>query len=115
MGFLTTITIRNDSLQAIKDNSDKFVDKLVRFCSSGGVQEEDHFSLGGHVNPVVLQIPRHADDHTVYVHMGNTVVEMNPYSKKTKQMAERSPEFFNKTLKFLEMEVRLLKEMEIDK
>ena len=40
-----------------------------------------------------------------------TVVEMNPYSEKTKEMVQRSPEFFNKALKFLEGQVTELKRL----
>ena len=109
MGYLTTITIRNDALQTIQDNADVFMEKLLWFCNGGGYYTEEYFGVGNAVNPVVLQRPRHADDHTIYVHMGNTVVEMNPYSEKTKEMVEQSPSFFDAVLKFMESEVRELK------
>jgi hypothetical protein len=43
--------------------------------------------------------------------MGNTVVEINPYSQETKNMLERNPEFFEKVVKFLDREVKELKTM----
>jgi hypothetical protein len=112
MGYLTTITFRNDSVHTFKDHKDELVDKIVEHCLSGGVGHKEYFSLGGHINPVVLQRPRHADDHTTYVHMGNTVVEMNPYSIETQEMCVRSPEFFNQVLKYMERQVKELKQLQ---
>jgi len=110
MGYLTTITIRNDALQTIQDNADVFMEKLLCFCGSwGSLGREEYFGVGNHGNPVVLQTPRHADSCTIYVHMGNTVVEMNPYSEHTEEMLARSPDFFDRVLKFMESEVRELK------
>lgn len=40
---------------------------------------------------VIPQKPRHADDHTIYVHAGNTVVEMSQYSDTTKEIMKNSP------------------------
>jgi len=111
MGYLTTITFRNDSVHTFKDHKDELVDKIVEHCSSGGVRYKEYFSLGNYANPVVLQRPRHADDHTTYVHMGNTVVEMNPYSVDTKEMCDTSPDFFDRVVRFLEEEVKGLKKL----
>jgi len=111
MGYLTTITIRNDAVHTFKDHKDEFIDKLVAHCSSGGFRYKEYFGVGGYCNPVVLQRPRHADDLTTYVHMGNTVVEMNGYSKDTKEMCERHPDFFDRVLRFMEEEVKQLKRL----
>jgi len=108
MGYLTTITIRNDALQVIEDNKDQFVEGVLEACRNT-VRYKEYFSVGGNANPVVLQTPRHADSCTIYVHMGNTVVEMNPYSEHTEEMLARSPDFFDRVLKFMESEVRELK------
>jgi len=111
MGYLTTITIRNDALSTIEDNKDDFMEKLVRHCGSGGRTAHEYFSVGNHANPVVLQTPRHADDHTIYVHMGNTVVNMNAYSKDTKEMMEHSSTFFDSVLEYMEDQVEELKKL----
>ena len=111
MGYLTTITFRNDAAHTFKDHKDELVDKIVEHCSSGRFRHKEHFGLGGYCNPVVLQRPRHADDHTTYVHMGNTVVEMNAYSKDTKEMCEHHSDFFDRVLRFMEEEVKELKKL----
>jgi hypothetical protein len=113
MGYLTTITIRNDALHTIEKNKDDFMEKLLRFCRSGG--KEEYFSVGNHGNPVVLQCPRHADHHTVYMHTGNTVVEMHPYSERTIKMAEQNPAFFDDALKYLERQVKALKRLKVNR
>ena len=65
---------------------------------------------------VIMQQSRHNDDHSIYVHMGNTVTEMNPYSPETKESMRRNPEFFKERLEYLRREVRelgrLYKEMQ---
>jgi len=112
MGYLTTITISNDALDTIEKHRDEFMENLLRFCKSGGYSEAKYFSVGNHANPVVLQTPRHADNHTVYVHIGNTVVEMNPYSKETQEMVKRHPDFFDKVLKYMKMQVEDLTQLQ---
>jgi len=34
------------------------------------------FPVGSDANPVIIQKPRHADDTTLYMHAGNTVVDV---------------------------------------
>ena len=111
MGYLTTVTIRNDALGTIKDNKDDFIEKLLYHCSSCGMGAKEYFSVGNHANPVVLQMPRHADDRTIYVHAGNTVVDMNPFGNEAIEMAKRNPKFFDEVLAFMEGEVKALKKL----
>lgn len=56
-----------------------------------------------------VQKPRHADDHTVYIHMGNAVCEMNAYSEDTLKTMMQSPAFFEKMLKEMERQCKMLK------
>ena len=109
MGYLTTITIRNDALDAIESNQDDFIKKLLRHCRIGGREYRQSFSLGSHGNPVGVQIPRHADDRTIYVHAGNTLVEMNAYSIVTRETVTGNPKFFDDLVRFMEGELRELK------
>ena len=91
MGYLTTITIYNDGCDLLKENAKEFAEKTHLACL-GRVSglSTDSFGVGNHGNLVTVQKPRHADDKTVYVHAGNTVVEMSPYSDRTKDILESS-------------------------
>lgn len=114
MGFLTTITIYNDGCDQIKKHPKEFAEKvylacLGEFTDRGPVKGS--FGLGYHANLVTVQKPRHADDHTIYVHGGNTVVEMNAWSKDCESLAKRHPDFFDSLLKQMERQVKELKTM----
>lgn len=112
MGYLTTITIRNDCLDALKKHPQEFADRVYDACTS---MEGGSFPLGHYCNPVEVQRCRHADDHTTYVHMGNTITEVNPFSKDFEQLAERCPEFADRLVRFLEDEVKRLKKYKLPK
>lgn len=78
MGYLTTITIYNDSADQLTKFPEELAKKLSDACS--GVQlnrGRDYDSLGNSANILTLQKPRHADDHTLYMHAGNTVIDVN--------------------------------------
>lgn len=108
MGYLTTFTVYNDGVDLVKTNAQDFADKIYRAAVGHEVCD---IPVGNFANLVRVQKCRHADDHAIYVHMGNGVFEMNPYSDETKRMMERSPEFFKKVVNFLEREVKELKSM----
>lgn len=77
MGYLTTITFRNDSAKNLRDHP-KEVSELI-YNAQSGVQRNrgrDYDPIGSDANPVIIQKPRHADDHTLYLHAGNTVVDV---------------------------------------
>jgi len=113
MGYLTTFTIYNDGVSELEKNQVEFCDKLKRACYGGfsNTPRTDSFGHGSHANLVTIQKPRHADDHTCYVHMGNTLCEMNPYSEHTKYVAENFPEYFDQMLNHMENVVKELKKM----
>ena len=104
MGFLTTFTVRNDFLQEIEKNPVEFTKRVVEMCHRMKGDPEKCYD-----SDIIPQFTRHADDHTTYVHMGNTVCEMNPYSKETQKLMASHPEFFQKMLKFMESEVKEMK------
>ena len=77
MGFLTTVTIYNDSADQLTKHPKDLAEKLDNACS--GVQINrgyDYEGLGNASNILTLQKPRHADDHTLYMHAGNTVIDV---------------------------------------
>lgn len=106
MGNLTTFTVYNDGIHLVKENAQDFADKIYSAAVFGQASD---IGLGNFGNVIRMQKCRHADDHTLYVHMGNSVFEMNPYSQETKKMLERNPDFFERVVKFLDREVKELK------
>ena len=77
MGYITTISIHNDAYGEIKNNKKEFVEGVLQ--AMDGVQVNrgyDYFSVGSFANPVTVQKPRHADDTTLYMHAGNTVIDV---------------------------------------
>lgn len=107
MGYLTTITIYNDGIDQIKKDPVKFAEGVYEAATS--MRGPVTFGVGNHSNLVKVHRTRHADDPTVYVHMGNTVCEMNGYSDETLRIMEGSPKFFEKMLDELTMQVKMLK------
>lgn len=106
MGYLTTITFYNDGLHLIKDHPEDFANKVYSAAIRGRTQD---FGLGSFANFAKVQRGRHADDHTTYVHMGNCVTEVNPYSDEFKDLIKHHPQFAEDLVEFLETEVENLK------
>ena len=98
MGNLTTLSINNDGIDSILDDSYELCRKIYEASARGVTTTIGH---GDNCNLIKLQRPRHADDHTLYVHMGNTVSEMHPYSKDTEDLMKNHPEFFEEMLRFI--------------
>ena len=77
MGFLTTITFYNDAADAIE----KYPERVTEIISDAQSvvqlnKGRDYDPIGSHANPVIIQKPRHADEHTLYLHAGNTVIDI---------------------------------------
>lgn len=117
MGYLTTITIYNDGADTLTNDTEKLGKKLQEACHGVYTRGDESGGFGHsyHGNLFTVQVPRHADSHTCYVHMGNTVTEMNPHSKETKRLMESHPEFFDNLLKHMENNVKELKKMKKEK
>lgn len=112
MGYLTTITIYNDGCDQILKHPEEFAEKVYNACRGDYTPndgEKGYFGIGNNANLVTVQKPRHADDHTVYVHMGNTLVEMNSYSRSTERIMNQFPDFFKKLLNHMSKEAKALK------
>lgn len=114
MGYLTTFTIYNDGCDLVKKHPEKFAEEIYNGClgvHSRDGRSSDSFGLGYHANLVTVQKPRHADDETVYVHSGNTVVEFNPSSKDFKDLAKRNPSYVKSMLNLMKERVKEAEEM----
>ena len=81
MGYLTTITIYNDGCDQIVKNKEKLADILYNACSGEYNNSRLHYGntvgLGNYANLFTVQKPRHADDVTLYLHYGNTVIDVS--------------------------------------
>lgn len=110
MGYLTTLSIYNDGIDVLPDNAQKFAEGVLDASRTAGMEHRPvTLGVGMFANLVKVQVPRHADQHTLYVHMGNTVCEMNAYNKETQRIMQENPEFFEKMLSFLEDHVQTLR------
>lgn len=101
MGNLTTIVFWNDDLCETLSNP-KELAKEIRYHASGGRETQE-------LNGIKFFKPRHADNHTIYVHMDNTVCEMNPFSDETTDLIENHPKFFDEILGYMEEQLKELK------
>lgn len=107
MGYLTTFTVYNDGCDLIKKYPQEFADKIYYACSN--TSKSQSIGLGGFANMIEAQKTRHADDRTCYVHLGNTVTEMNYYSSETKNLMKTNRKFFEDLLKEMDFHSRKLK------
>jgi hypothetical protein len=108
MGYLTTLTIYNDGAHLIKPNAQEFADGVYEAMVTTSVRGPMDLPVAHFVNCVRVQRSRHADDHTVYVHKGNCLTEMNAYSEDTRELLKRNPQFFEKLLDEMKWQVREL-------
>lgn len=107
MGYLTTFTIYNDGIDTIKKNSVEFCNKLHYAVVSGSDQTFGHDYFCNLVN---VQKTRHADDHAMYIHMGNCVTRLNAFDRETEELMRRNPKFFKELLTFARNEVKTLED-----
>lgn len=106
MGYLTTFTVYNDGCDLIKKHSKEFAETIYNACSN---RKSDSYPLGNHCNLITAQGTKHADEHTIYVHAGNSVCEMNQWSNYTKDLMKRNPKFFKEMLDLMDCNVKELK------
>jgi len=71
MGFLTTVTLHNDYQHEHRADLGAFAALLFRLLDETSMHNLDAALAGIKVHP-----SRHADDHTVYVHHGNTTISL---------------------------------------
>ena len=108
MGYLTTFTVYNDGLHIIEERPKEFGEKLYK-STRKSLNSTTEFGLGCFANIARVQQSRHADDHTIYVHMGNCLTEVNIFSEEFKRLIKTHPEFAKKLVNFLDSETKLIK------
>lgn len=108
MGYLTTITFRNDAYSEFKSHPKKLVEEILDALSGSQIAGGyNYFSIGREANPVILQKPRHADDITLYLHSGNTVTDINSLSEIT----ERNEWAIDQAISEMEYQIIRLKKL----
>lgn len=93
MGYLTTIVIHNDAFHEFKEHPEKFGNAIIDGVYAAQ-REGRQVDVGffGYANYISVEPSRHADDHTVYVHYGNTIFNLNPWNKDFEEFVSRDPE-----------------------
>ena len=108
MGFLTTITIYNDALHEFEKNPEAFGKAILEGISRAN---KYHISqtvpFGSYSNYIDCQPSFHADDHQLYIHYGNNVLNINPYGNEFERLKETNIESLKDYIKVAD---QLLKE-----
>lgn len=73
MGFLTTITLYNDHW-----HSNEIRQRPVEFAKAvaDAIERANEHRIADSLDHIIAQPSRHADDHAVLVHQGNTVLDI---------------------------------------
>lgn len=92
MGYLTTFTIHNDALHVFKEHPEEFAKAIFAGIDAANRDHsEANVGFHGYCNYITVQHSRHADDHTLYLHAGNTVLSVGEYEDKFCEWAKRDP------------------------
>lgn len=115
MGYLTTISVYNDSIHNLKDLSPEdakdFCNEIYSAICQTAAGAKVTVRLKNHMNFMTVFPSRHADDHTIYVNMGNCLTEIQPWADQFKGRIELYRTFYEKIYKFLKLETRQLKKV----
>lgn len=105
MGYLTTITFRNDSYSDFDKNPERTIE-VIKAAMDGAYRSSDKSSqtmpIGSSCNPVVFQKPRHAGDNALYMHYGNTVKCLNEVTADDQWILDQAIDELRYRLKALE-------------
>ena len=98
MGFLTTVTIRNDGLDQIEKHPEEFMENLLNAIRENKGEE---IPCGNHCNVAIVQKSRHADDWALYVHAGNSVTHVGAWNEESERFNKVNPEFFKGMVQYI--------------
>lgn len=108
MGYLTTITFRNDAYQTFMNNKRELFEKIIKALNGNQINNGyDYFSVGNEINPVIIQKPRHTDDTTLYMHAGNTITDIS----NLKEFTSRNEWAINQAITEMEYHLKRLKKI----
>lgn len=82
MGYLTTVTFYNDAFDIFEKNPKEFGEKILNGTNEANrAYKAIDIGMGCHANCITIQPSYHADAHQLYIHSGNTVFNINPWSR----------------------------------
>lgn len=91
MGHLTTIIIHNDAFHEFKEHPEQFGKAIIDGVYKAKLEDKQvNVGFNGYANYISVEPSRHADDHTVYVHYGNTVFNLNPWNKDFEELVNQN-------------------------
>lgn len=88
MGFLTTVTIRNDCLSRYEEDAPQLGLDILK----GMTEASRTHRASRNLSSLIVQPSFHADDHQVFLHKGNTLMNVTAYSNDLKDLYEKMPE-----------------------
>jgi hypothetical protein len=96
MGYLTTVTIHNDRLHEFKEKPLEFAKLVFEAMDEAERQNKQADVAGGYIT---AEHSRHADDHTLYLHYGNTLFEINGYGSNFENLIKNHPDLAKRLCK----------------
>jgi hypothetical protein len=110
MGYLTSVNFYNDALGDIEADPKAFGEAILEAMNRANYSgESESGAVGCHANALTVEPSRHADDVTVFVHYGNSVLNLNPWNKDFKNLLSR-PNVAEAYLKAAENTVKYARE-----
>ncbi len=103
MGRLTTVTLYNDSLGDFEKDPKSLGQSIVDAMN----QQSSEPSRGGSIK---VHPSRHADDNTLYIHKGNTVIELNAYCVEFQGIMKSNPQYAKELLQKAEEIIHSVKD-----
>jgi hypothetical protein len=101
MGNLVTLTLYTDTIDEVVKNCEEFCNEVY-----GAINNDEASTLvTGNRTVGKIQVTRHSSSPTIYVQMGNTTDEMNPYSRDTERIMVEHPDNFQEMLKYMKKTV----------
>lgn len=82
MGYNTTVFILNDRLDAIERDPERFVRDIVHGLNDGTDRA---------IGQTTVMESRHADEPRLYLTHQNSIIELSPYSRRTKELDTYGP------------------------
>lgn len=116
MGSLTTITLYNDALHDFEKEPEKFALALFDGINrANDERQEVSVGFGGYANYISVQPSYHADDEQLYLHSGNCVTNLNPWSKDFQNLRpDLQKDFIARAERMIKEAKRKIKKRELE-
>jgi len=82
MGFNTVVLIRNDGWAHLQENAQEAIDGMYAKMREGG-----EVAVGTFCNPITVMPTSHADVFRLFANTGNTLFELSPWARDTRDFA----------------------------